>query len=122
MKKLVCVLFFAFCAMTALAADVSGKWTGTFTPEEGEAGQGTLILKQNGIEITGTGGPSDGEQMAISNGKIDGNKVTFEISHPSGMTMKMSLVLDGDTLKGDVTASRDGQTMKARMELTREKS
>lgn len=121
MKKLVCALFFTLCAMTVLAADVSGKWVGTFTPEEGNPSEGTLILKQSGNELTGSGGPT-GAEIPISDGKIEGNLVTFNIQHPNGMTLKISLVLDGDTLKGDATASREGQTMKAKMDLKRDKS
>lgn len=122
MKTVVFTFLLAFCVMTAAAADVSGKWTGTLTPEEGDPSQGTLILKQTGDTVTGTGGPADGEQMAISNGKIDGDRVTFDIQHPNGMTLKMSLVLSGDTLKGDVVFTREGQTMKAKLELTRAKA
>jgi len=121
MKTLAYTLLLALCAFTAFAADATGKWSGTFTREEGDPSTGMVVLKQTGAEITGTAGPTMDEQMAISNGKIDGNKVTFELSAPNGLTLKMSLVLDGDTLKGDVTASREGQSMKAKLDLKREK-
>jgi len=122
MKTLACTLLLALCAFTAFAADATGKWTGTFTTEEGSPSTGYAVIKQAGTEITGTAGPSAEEQLPINNGKIDGDKVTFEISHPSGMTLKMSLVLVGDTLKGDVSATREGQSMKAKLDLKREKS
>lgn len=122
MKTILCTLFLAAFAVVAQAADATGKWTGTFTPEEGGGGAGVVVLKQDGAELTGTAGPSDDEQLAISNGKVDGNKVTFEIKHPSGMTLKMELTLDGDSLKGDVTGNRDGQTMKAKLDLKRVKA
>jgi hypothetical protein len=122
MKTFLCTLFLAAFAVVAQAAEVTGKWTGTFTPEEGGGGTGVVNLKQNGTELTGTAGPSDDEQIAISEGKIDGDKVTFQISHPNGMTLKMMLTLDGDTLKGDVTGSRDGQSMKAKLDLKRVKA
>jgi hypothetical protein len=121
MKTLACTLLLALCAFTAFAADASGKWSGTFTTDEGAPSTGYAVIKQAGTEITGTAGPTADEQLPIANGKIDGDKVTFEVSHPSGMTLKMSLVLDGDTLKGDVTASREGQSMKAKLDLKREK-
>lgn len=122
MKKLVCTLLLALCAVAAFAADASGKWAGTFTPEEGGPTDGVVILKQDGAALTGTAGPNDGEQLEISNGKIDGNKVTFEIKHPNGMNLKIDLVLDGDSLKGDVTANNNGQTMKAKLDLKRVKA
>src|SRR5512135_1997835 len=106
MKTFLCTLFLAVFAIVAQAADATGKWTGTFTPDEGNASGGTVVLKQNGTEITGTGGPTDEEQFPIANGKIDGDKITFDLQHPSGMVLKMILTLDGDSLKGDVTASR----------------
>jgi hypothetical protein len=118
MKTLACTLLLALCAF---AADATGKWSGTFTTEEGNPGTGVVVIKQTGTEITGTAGPSMDEQLPIANGKIEGDKVTFEVSHPSGMTLKMSLVLDGDSLKGDVTANREGQSMKAKLDLKREK-
>jgi hypothetical protein len=123
MKTIVLTVLLALSAMTAMAADVSGKWSGTFTPDGESASHGVLILKQTGDTISGTGGPDDGEQMPIKNGKIDGDRVTFEIQHPSGMTLKMSLVLSGDSMKGDVTASGgEGQSMKAKLEVTRVKA
>jgi hypothetical protein len=121
MKTLACTLLLALCAFTAFAADAAGKWSGSFTPEGQEASTGMLILKQSGTEITGTGGPNAEQQYPLANGKIDGNKVTFDLQHPSGMVLKMALVLDGDTLKGDATANADGQAMKAKLDLKREK-
>jgi len=121
MKTLACTLLLALCAFTAFAADATGKWTGSFTPSDGDPSTGYVVIKQSGTEITGTAGPTADEQFPIVNGKIDGDKVTFDVSHPSGMTLKMSLVLDGDTLKGDVTANREGQSMKAKLDLKREK-
>jgi hypothetical protein len=121
MKTLAYTLLLALCAFTAFAADATGKWSGTFTRDGGDQSTGLVVLKQTGTEITGTAGPTLDEQLPIANGKVEGDKVTFEISSPNGMSLKMSLVLDGDTLKGDVIASRDGQAMKAKLDLKREK-
>jgi len=121
MKKFVFTAMLVLCAMSAAAADVSGKWTGAFTPEADNASQGVLVLKQTGDTVTGTAGPSESEQTAISNGKIEGDRVTFEIQQPNGMII-VKLVLSGDSLKGDVEASHDGQTMRGKLDLTRVKS
>jgi hypothetical protein len=122
MKTLACTLLLALCAFTAFAADAAGKWSGSFTPEGQEASTGLLMLKQSGTEITGTGGPNAEQQYPLANGKIDGNKVTFDLQHPSGMVLKMALVLDGDTLKGDANATGpQGEAMKAKLDLKREK-
>ena len=49
--------------------DVTGKWTGSFNPTgpNGETKESTavLILKQSGATITGTVGPTEGEQYPI---------------------------------------------------------
>jgi len=122
MKTLACTLLLALCAFTAFAADAAGKWSGSFTPDGQDASTGLLILKQSGTEITGTGGPNADEQFPVANGKIDGNNITLELHHPSGMVLKMALVLEGDTLKGDANATGpNGEAMKAKLDLKREK-
>jgi hypothetical protein len=122
MKILLCVLMPAGVAMTAFAADVSGNWQGPFTPENGDAGQGYVILKQTGTELTGSGGPDANEQWPLSNGKIVGNKITGEVKDPNGVVYKLDLVFDGEHIKGDILmTSPEGQTQKAKLELTRVK-
>jgi hypothetical protein len=106
----------------ALADDVSGKWSGSFTPEGHDASNAFLVLKQNGSEITGTAGPDENQQWTISKGKIEGNKVTAEVPSPDGPVYKLSMVLEGDHLKGDVTADNPGGgALTAKIDLTKVK-
>lgn len=121
MKTLVCTLLIAFCAITALAADVTGKWSGTFTPDGGEPQPAYMILKQSGTTLSGSGGPDENQQWPIENGKVDGNKMTGSVKDPDGNIYTVDLVLDGDHLKGVVTMSHDGQAMKAKMDVARVK-
>jgi len=118
---LFCSLLSVALALTAAAADVSGKWSGTFTPETGDGGSAYVILKQSGSTITGTGGPDANNQWPGLQGKSDGNKVTFEVkSADDGTIFKCTLVLDGDHLNGDVESTTpDGQLGKAKLNLTR---
>ena len=60
MKAILCLLALA----GGLFADtnLTGKWTGTFTPENGDEGPALLQLKQTGTDITGSIGPDDNEQ------------------------------------------------------------
>jgi preprotein translocase subunit SecD len=113
-------------ALTAAAADVTGKWSGTFniTRPDGETkeAEALLDLKQNGSEITGSVGPNESERYPIAKGKIEGNKITLESAEGEGPAIKFELVLEGDHIKGDASASREGQTMKAKLDLTRAKS
>jgi hypothetical protein len=122
MKTLVCTLLLSLFALTALAADATGKWTGTFAPEGDNPSGAFVVLKQAGTTLTGSAGPDEGQQWPIKNGKIAGNKITGEVTSPEGMVFKLDLTLDGDKIKGDVNATRDGQAIKAKIDLTRQKS
>jgi hypothetical protein len=125
MKTLACVCILLFAVMTLSAADISGKWSGSFTMTnaEGETHEGNafVIFKQNGTEITGSGGPDENQQWPISKGKIEGDKITFEVQS-DGPLYKVSLTLDGDHIKGEATVVEEGQPAnKAKVDLTRVK-
>jgi len=121
-RVLACLILVAAAALTAAAADVTGKWAGSFTAENGGDQSALLVLKQNGTAITGTAGPDEDRQWPIRVGKIDSNKVTLEVqSEDDGAVYRCELVLDGDHMKGDLTATQGDQTMKAKLELSRVK-
>jgi hypothetical protein len=101
------------------AADVTGRWKGTLTPEGGNEGPALVILKQMGESVTGSGGPDESERHEIINGKVAGDKVTFEIA--TGGQMKFDLTIQGDELSGQVTRERQGQFQTAKLSLKREK-
>ncbi len=122
MRLFACLTLILFLAFAVMAADVSGKWAGTLKPENGDDSNGFLILKQNGSVITGSGGPDEGEQWPLQNGKIAGDKVTLEVKSPENVVYKCELTIAGDTMKGDVVATGpDGQVMKGKLELSRVK-
>jgi len=114
----------ALWVAVAAGADVSGNWSGSFkaTGPDGENHDSSalLMLKQSGSEITGSIGPSDGEQHTISKGKIEGDKITIE-SADGAMVVKLDLVLTGDRIAGDVTVNGEGRTMKGKLDVTRAK-
>jgi hypothetical protein len=119
--------YFVLAVMVLLAnaiilsgADVTGTWKGTFTPENVDPGPALVILKQAGDTVTGTAGPNESERHDITNGKVTGNRITFEV--PQGeRTMSFVLTLEGDTLTGEATRERDGQQQTAKLNLRREK-
>lgn len=79
MKRLVLVTL--LLTISAMAADVSGKWSGRFKVDGGDHDVPQLfILKQDGNKLTGSGGPNDNEQYPIENGAIDGDHVKFEVT------------------------------------------
>jgi len=125
MRTLLCLLVLAALVGVASAdVDVTGKWSGSFnaTNPGGETKESTalLMLKQSGTDITGTVGPNEDEQFPILKGKIDGDKITLEADH-DGHTMKFDLVLAAGRITGEAQMSRDGQTMKAKIDVGRVK-
>jgi len=83
MKKLLCIcagLAMALSAAAALAADVSGTWTADSTGPDGASYPLTFIFKQDGAKLTGTVQGPQGDPIDISNGKVDGNSISFEVA------------------------------------------
>jgi opacity protein-like surface antigen len=124
-KMLLCSYLVVAMALAAAAADVTGKWSGSFTPEGGQPGTAYAILKQSGTALTGSAGPDESQQWPDLKGTIHGDKVTVEVKSTSdGTVYKCDLVLEGDHLKGDVSATAGGgggQALKAKMDLARVK-
>src|SRR3954463_12015021 len=98
MKKLLfCSVLAATMAMAAAAADLSGKWSGTITPEGQNASPAYAVFKQTGAAITGTAGPSEDNQWPGLKGTVKGDKVSVEVkSAEKGTVYKCELVLAGD--------------------------
>jgi hypothetical protein len=107
MKKLIslCALF-ALTTVMALAADVTGTWKG----EAGAKGPApSFTFKQAGSALTGTAAMR-GNDVEISNGKVDGEKISFEVSYDAGdkgkMTNKYSGTVSGTTMKLSAETAR----------------
>ena len=120
MRKCVSALVLLANALILPAADVTGTWKGTFTPENRDAGPALVILKQTGDTVTGTAGPDESERNEIVNGKVTGERITFDVAREEG-TMRFVLMVEGDTLTGQATRSREGQQQTAKLNLKREK-
>jgi len=113
-KKLLFVTTILLVAALGLwAADVSGKWT---YEQEGRNGTQTvtLDLKADGSNLTGTmtggmggrGGGGAAEPAQISEGKIDGDTITFKVVREfNGNQFVISFkgTMQGDSIKLDVT-------------------
>jgi hypothetical protein len=120
------VVSFALLVIPALAsasaADISGKWTGSFTvtgPNGDTRDESAYMdFKQTGAELTGTAGPNADKQFAILKGKVDGNKVTFEVQTERPL-IKFELTLADGHLKGEAKVDIDGETRKASIDLQR---
>jgi hypothetical protein len=109
-------------AASAMAGDLTGKWSGTFKVDGGDHNVPQLfILKQQGKTLTGSGGPNAGEQYPIENGRIDGDEVRFEITTGEwkfAYDLKQTVP---DALKGDLKLQSVNDSRNARVSLTRSK-
>jgi|ERR1700722_459525 hypothetical protein len=109
MKKLIslCALF-ALTTVMALAADVTGTWKGEANPN-GKGGPPTFNLKQSGSTLTGTASGRGGD-VEISNGKVDGDKIYFEVTRDMGdkgkFTSKYTGTISGGTISVKVDSGR----------------
>jgi len=112
-------------AFQARPVDVTGVWTGTFTPSTGGQSGAHIDLKQKGTEVTGTAGPAADRQAAITNGKVatvkGATSVTFDATQTSGMVMKFDLRLVDGRLQGKATAEADGKKLEALIDVGRAK-
>jgi hypothetical protein len=102
-------------ALAAFAADVTGKWTYQRPGRNGgDPTPVTITLKADGATLTGSipgmggrGGAAPADS-AITNGKVTGDKIYFEVSRPGRQggdptVTKYEGTVSGDTLNLKVT-------------------
>jgi hypothetical protein len=80
------------------AAAVSGEWLGE-ADAGGQTVQFTLKLTQEGNTFKGTS-DSDQGSTPISNGKVEGNKISFNLDTPGGAIV-LTGVVTGNEIKGE---------------------
>jgi len=112
LKKYLLAVGLILVAGMAFAADIDGKWVGEIPGMDGNAMKISYTFKADGAALTGSTTSPDGKDMAIKDGKINGNNISFSISFDMGgqeMKMDMKGVLSGDNLK--LTMDMMGQPM-----------
>jgi hypothetical protein len=77
-----------------------------------------MDLKHTGAALSGTAGPTAETQHPLSNGKVNGNNVAFDVSN-EGITLKFTLVYAAGHLKGDVAGDFGGQKLTAKIDAQR---
>ena len=82
-----CWILIAFLLMAGLcfAADVDGKWSGTFTTPNGDVPV-NFTFKADGATLNGSTTGPDGAEVKIANGKVEGNNISFTVSFDFGGT------------------------------------
>jgi hypothetical protein len=121
---MVCALLFG--SVCAFAADVSGNWAGVI---EVRAGSGSpdrvrvqLHLEGKGSAIAGEiGREGESQRVAITNGRVEGNTVSFEASSRQTQgPVQFRLTLVRDHLEGEVTGTAEQHQFRGQVNLTRE--
>lgn len=90
------------------AADVTGNWTAEMQmPGGGDSMQIQFTFKQDGAVLTGSVVGPQGDATPISDGKVDGDKISFNVSF-NGMTIVHEGTVNaaGDEIK--LSAKSDG--------------
>jgi hypothetical protein len=107
------------------AEDFTGKWTGSFLAgrPDGSTSNDTIFmdLKHKGAELTGTVGPREDRQYPVIEGKVAGDKVSFQVN-VDGALVTFALAFAEGHLKGDAAAALpDGQKLAAKIDAERQK-
>jgi len=103
LRILALVVVVVFAATPMFGADVTGKWTGEASTPNGSF-QLSFSLKQEGTKLTGTLTGPQGDPIDITNGVVDGDKVSFDVSF-NGITIHHAGTVQGDVIK--VTSKSD---------------
>jgi hypothetical protein len=98
-RRLAVVVALCVVAFVPLhAADIDGKWSGSIDTPMG-AIPIDFNFKADGATLNGSMGGPDGGQIPIKNGKVDGNKISFNVSVDFG-GMSLDFVYTG-TVSGE---------------------
>jgi hypothetical protein len=95
------LILLAVFAITASAADISGNWNGTAEGPQG-ALQRTFTFHQEGSKLTGETTSSFTGKSAITDGKVEGDAISFSITaNIQGNEIKINYKgkITGDTIK-----------------------
>lgn len=101
----------ALTSLAAFAADITGKWTSEAT---GKGGPQTFTFTQDGDKLTGKVEGGRGGAVDISNGKVDGDNVSFEVVREfngNSITIKYSGTVSDTTMKLSVDMGRGAREM-----------
>ena len=125
------VLFMLLMTPFLMAADVSGRWSGSLeikTPD----GQTQSIpayaeFKQNGDSVTGAVWKESDDQFRIEKGRIENDRITFEFTAPKGSedsalvhTVRLTVVGENQ-LQGELEFENGGTKFTAKLTFKRDK-
>jgi hypothetical protein len=88
----------AALAASAWAADISGKWTGQ-VPRGDQTIDTTFVFKAEGDKLTGTVSDGRGGTLAIADGKVSSDAVSFSVTTERGKRTFTGTVLSANEIK-----------------------
>jgi hypothetical protein len=98
-KSLALALLLSVCA---LGADVTGAWVAKVEGRQGRSMEMTFHLKADGGNLTGTVSGARGGETAITDGKVEGDKVSFQVKREfqgRSAVLNYEGVVAGDEIK-----------------------
>ena len=108
-KRAIVLLFPLAAAL--MAAEVSGKWSGTMARASGPAMPIYLTLHQQGQEISGAiAFGADAGPVTIGKGQLHDDRLTFHAPDNVGHDVAFQLTVSAGCLSGEATSQ--GQTLK----------
>jgi hypothetical protein len=119
---LAAVLTLSFAGLRAQSVtNVTGTWSGSAQSPDGGGGFDlTFTFKQDGSTLTGTVTGGQGDPLTITNGKVEGDKISFSVSF-NGTTITHEGTVTGDEIKL-TSKSGDGQFPAMSLTLKRAKA
>ena len=131
MKRLALAALLTLAILPLFAAeDFTGKWSGSLTlthPMSNRENTETILLNlvHKGAELTGTAGPNEQIQEKIQKGKVEDDKIYFELHGPpdavGGPVLKFTVSYEKGHLKGDVSLERGPFKSAGKFDATRVK-
>jgi hypothetical protein len=113
---------FVLITISALAADLTGTWSGSFKVDGGDHNvPQRFTLRQQGKSLSGSGGPDASEQYPIEKGSVEGNQVTFQVTTGEWKFTYHLRQLTADSLQGDLKLESVNDSRTAKVSLTRVK-
>lgn len=83
------------------AKDISGRWVAPFN-REGTPVTIVMNLKISGDQITGTVTNARGIEMTIENGKLEGDRISFETNIESSNGRKFNFHYTGEVVEDSI--------------------
>lgn len=105
MKVLTVSVVLMLFSVSAYAADVDGKWSGSLSTPQGEFPV-AFTFKADGAALSGSTTGFDGAEIPIKDGKIDGNIISFTVTFDFG-GMPLTLSYKGVVSPNEIKISAD---------------